>query len=330
MLRPLEASDADHIAAIWTAACGPDLAISSRFARFNTRPTTGAIQAGRLAMQAGQPVGFVSASVLPTDPDTSPPEMGWVDAIAVLPNSQRQGIGSELLAWAEEWLRSQGCTVSRLGGSLRPFAPGLPAELGAEAFFHNQGYRDRHDSPSTWDVACDLSNYQIPNLGPVWPKPDEYAKYQISNITVQATQTGQENALLDFLRREYPGRWRFEFQEFLREQGRLSDYMALWTERGMDGFARLTFEDSERPIERFYMHRLPRPWGQLGPIGVSGDCRGKGYGGALLDAGLRRLRDSGIRGCVIDWTSLVDFYGKFGFQPYRQYAVLLKPLTKDE
>jgi len=72
------------------------------------------------------------------------------------------------------------------------------------------------------------------------------------------------------------------------------------------------------------MHRLPKPWGQLGPIGVSKDARGKGYGGALLDAGLRYLRDQGVRGCVIDWTDLVDFYGKFGFKPYREYAILAK------
>jgi len=26
----------------------------------------------------------------------------------------------------------------------------------------------------------------------------------------------------------------------------------------------------------------------------------------------------------------VDFYGKFGFKPYRQYAMLIKSLTKDE
>jgi predicted N-acetyltransferase YhbS len=42
----------------------------------------------------------------------------------------------------------------------------------------------------------------------------------------------------------------------------------------------------------------------------------------VLDAGLRRLRDAGIAGCVIDWTGLLDFYGKFGFHPYRKYEML--------
>ena len=52
--------------------------------------------------------------------------------------------------------------------------------------------------------------------------------------------------------------------------------------------------------------------------------RGQGYGSVLLDAGLRRLHDNGVNGCVIDWTGLLDFYGRFGFQPLRAYYQLAK------
>ena len=61
-------------------------------------------------------------------------------------------------------------------------------------------------------------------------------------------------------------------------------------------------------------------------IGVSADRRGHGYGAALLDAGLRRLHDNGINGCVIDWTGLVDFYARFGFERYRSYTMLARSL----
>jgi predicted N-acetyltransferase YhbS len=141
---------------------------------------------------------------------------------------------------------------------------------------------------------------------------------------MRPAQPADANAILDFLRREFPGRWRFEFEEFVRERGRFADYIILETARGIEGVARMTFENSERPIERYYPHRLPRPWGQIGSIGISQDARGKGYGGALLDAGLRALRDQGVRGCIIDWTSLVELYRKFGFAPYRWYAMLIK------
>ncbi len=322
MLVPFDAaepSDLTAVAAIWTAAYGPDMAISERLVAFNTRAATGALQAGRLIVQGnamtGNPVGFVLASALPGQPDVSPPEIGWIDAIAVRPDFQRQGAGTALLAWAEEWLRAQGCTSSRLGGSLRPFVPGLPVSLGTQDFFRNRGYNDRASCAWTWDVARDLTEYASPS-GAMKKVEGE----------LRPAEPGEENALLAFLQREFPDRWRFDFQEFMRENGRISDYQVLWTPRGIGGFCHLSFEDSWRPMERFYPNRLPRPWGQAGPIGVGADLRGKGYGAAVLDAGLHRLRDSGVRGCVIDWTGLLDFYGRFGFAPYRHYAMLLKSL----
>ena len=137
---------------------------------------------------------------------------------------------------------------------------------------------------------------------------------------------GQEAELLSFLAKEFPGRWHWQAERFLEEGGRISDYMLLWTQEGVQGSCRLTFEDSVNPIDRFYPYGLPRPWAQLGSIGVSAHLRGLGMGLLLLDAGLRRLHNSGINGCVIDWTTLLDFYAKCGFRPYRKWAQLGRTL----
>ena len=102
--------------------------------------------------------------------------------------------------------------------------------------------------------------------------------------------------------------------------------MLLWTGDQVNGSTHLTFEGSVRVMDRFFPQRLPRPWGQLGSIGISAEHRGKGYGGLLLDTGLCYLRDRGVAGCVIDWTGLLDFYGKFGFRPYNEYLMLGKEL----
>ncbi|MGQ9768873.1 MAG: GNAT family N-acetyltransferase, partial [Anaerolineae bacterium] len=282
--------------------------------RFNTQPTTGGTQAGRLARLGDQAVGFVLASAFPAgDPAVSPREMGWVDAIAVSPPFQRRGIGAALLAWAERWLIGQGCTQFRLGGGLRPFAPGVPLALDSARFFRARGYADQPGSAHVWDVARDLRDYTSP------PSVRRDLPCQVRPV-----EPGDAAALLAFLACEFPGRWHFECQEYLQAGGRIEDFMILVTEAGVEGFCQLTFEDSVRPLDRFFMHRLPRPWGQLGPIGVSQSYRGGGYGAVLLDGGLRRLRDHGVAGCVIDWTSLLDFYSKFGFQVYRQYEMLVK------
>jgi len=302
-------------AAIWNAACGSDLAISTRAVEYNTSPTTGGLQSGRVAFEDGRPVGFVLASMLLDDPVAASPQVGWLDAIAVLPAYQHRGIGGALLVWAEGWLREHGATRISLGSSMRPFAPGLPTTLGDGTFFRRRGFAGRLGHERAWDLAHDLREY-------VTPAPAEKA----GGVQVRPVGPGEEAAVLGFLRREFPGRWRFEFEAHSSEGGRGSDFMALWTERGVDGCCLLTFEDSRRPLDRFFPHALPKPWGQLGSIGVSADSRGKGYGSALLDGGLRHLRASGVAGCVIDWTGLLDFYGKFGFKPYREYLMLGKTL----
>jgi GNAT superfamily N-acetyltransferase len=313
-LVPFERDNSQHLdalIAIWNAACGADLAINARLVEYNTQSATGAIQAGQLAMSAGEPAGFVLASAFPNDPPTSPPQVGWIDAIAVAPKFQQQGIGRDLLGWAEDWLRQNGCTRARLGGGLRPFVPGLPVELGNIAHFKTRGYTEQR---RVWDVARDLRENLPQGLQP-------------AGGLMRPAQPADAAPLLDFFRREFPGRWRFEFEEFLRARGQFNDYCVLFTDNLISGFTRLTFENSERPIERFYMHRLPRPWGQLGPIGVSKNLRGQGHGRALLDASLIYLRERGVRGCVIDWTDLAAFYEKFGFGHYREYAMLAKEIN---
>ena len=317
--NPLDSTHIDAIATIWNDACGPALAISSRAVRYNIQPVTGGVVAGQLAYANQQPIGFVLASTL-QQPSVIAPECGWIDAIAVTPVAQGQGVGATLLAWAEQWLLRQACRTIIFGASQRPFAPGLPVELNQLVFFAQRGYvADR----TAWDTASNLALYETPEIL-------FKGRPEIEGL-VRPGQKGEEGALLEFLQREFPGRWRFEFEEFLRAQpgfpsARFSDYMLLWTDRGVDGFCQLTFEDSRRPLERFFPYSLPRPWGQLGPVGVSADCRGRGYGLAVMDAGLRRLRDNGVNGCVIDWTGLVDFYAKFGFEPYREYHMLRKTM----
>ncbi len=311
--EPIHASDAAHadlITDLWLRACGDQLAISPRFVTYSLQPSPGGRLAAVIAWQEGQAVGFVSASLLVEDAAASPPDLGYLDALAVVPEAQRQGVGSALLAWAEGWLVGQGCRRVTVGKSLRPFAPGVPVELGTRGFFEAHGYAAAQEP--VWDVAADLSGYTPP------------ATVREIDGQVRPAQPRDHDALLAFLRREFNGRWRYEFEAHVQGGGRIADYMVLWTNRGIDGCCVLTFEDSLRPIERFYPYQLPRAWGQLGSIGVSEDRRGRGYGAALMDAGLRRLHSNGVNGCVIDWTNLLDFYAKFGFTPYRQYDQMSK------
>jgi GNAT superfamily N-acetyltransferase len=316
-LIPLDPTNATHVRAlveIWNFACGPALAVSERFVTFNLHTSPGMKQQGWLAVQDNWAQAFVLASFVDGHPQLATPDQGWIDAIAVAPAAQRQGLGSRLLQGAEHWLRGHGRTRITVGASLRPFAPGVPAELDTTPFFVRHGYTDLDAAGEpvvTYDMAADLSHYRPP------------ASLRELPATARPAQRGQEADLLAFLAAEFPGRWHYEAENFLHQDGgRIGDYMLLWTECGIQGSCLLTFPDSVRPMERFYPYSLPKPWGQAGSIGVSASLRGQGYGSLLLDAALRRLHNNGVNGCVIDWTGLLDFYSRFGFTPLRAYHQL--------
>lgn len=301
-----------QIAEVWNAAAGEDLAFRPEFAAFNTQPMPGLAQSGRLTWVDGRLAGVVLASVVVEEG----PFKGeaWLDLLAVAPGEQRRGIGSALLAWAESWLAEQGGRNVHVGGSLNPFAAGLPVELGTQNFFLMRGYVV-DEQPFEWDVARSLKDYQT-----LYPEP-------LPGADLRPLQPGEEYELIAFLQREFPGRWLYEVEQFFRIGGRAGDFMVLRTDIGVDGFCWMTFADSARPLDRFYMHGLPHPWGQMGPLGVGAGCRGRGYGGALIDAAACHLQSRGVDGSLIDWTSLLDLYGKFGYQPYRQYQMLSKTLA---
>lgn len=317
-LTAFDPHSADHIDAatrIWNAACGADLAFSRRFMRYNTDPAywngKGRHQAGQIILRDGEPAGFALASVM-KEPYAGAPYTGHIDALAVLPWHQGRGIGRALVAWAETWLRGQGCAGVTVGASARTFVPGPPLELGSAAFFERLGYSR---NGVCCDMARDLAGYTTPATA-----------LKARGVTVRPAQPADKDALLGFLKREFPGGWYWECVQLLEAGSRISDYVILLSERGVDAALLVTFEDSYRPLDRFYPHRLPRPWGQLGSVGVSADRRGSGYGAALMDGALRYLQARGVRGCVIDWLVLVDFYARFGFEVFRQYEMMSKDL----
>ncbi len=299
----------NHVIRIWNSASHADYQINQRFLSYNMIPCSGEAIEGRVAVQHDEVVGFVFACAVIDDPTKT---LGWVSLLAVHLSVQGQGIGSDLLTWAEGWLKQQGCKRIRIGGNLRPFLPGVPYVMRENvAFFERHAYQGSFDQPYEYDIARSLKDYQ-----PLYPKPAH------ANLTPM--QAGEEHLLVDFLQREYPGRWEFEAREFVKNRGRSSDFLLLRVHEEVQGFCRLTLSDSERPIERFYPQRLPQPWGQYGPLGLSRSVRGQGLGGYLIDAAAIHLRSLGVDGCVIDWTSLVELYGKFGFTVYNQYVSLFK------
>jgi GNAT superfamily N-acetyltransferase len=297
----------------WTESCGEDLAITPHFIEYNTRLSPGFDRTGMIATCEGNYAGFVLVSY---PINKSEQQTGFIDAFAVSPKFTSQGIGSKLLHWAEHWLSQQNCNEIIVCQGPRPFAAGLPLSAQSLGYFRKHGYRANNHHSYTWDLARDLFDYNPP-----YPLKSFEAE-------LRPVQLEEEVELLQLMEKDFYGGWLFDFQQFRRDGGKLSEYLLLWTPQGAVGFCQVTFEDSVRPIERFYPHGLPHPWGQMGTFGIAEAQRGKGYGAVLIDSAARYLKNQGIRGCIIDWTGYLELYGKFGFIPYRQYAIISKPLIK--
>jgi putative acetyltransferase len=62
-----------------------------------------------------------------------------------------------------------------------------------------------------------------------------------------------------------------------------------------------------------------RGWYGLGPVSVAPANQRQGIGGALIRAGLARLRALGARGCCL--VGHPAYYGRFGFQHSRELGV---------
>ncbi|MCY3905504.1 MAG: GNAT family N-acetyltransferase [Caldilineaceae bacterium] len=205
---PFDAKDPRHLSwavELWGDAIGSELPLSQRFLQFNLREDAGVVRGGRIALVGGRPAGFVLCSAQPGAPRSMRADVGWLDAIAVAPPMQRQGIGTSILRWAEGWISDRTATGAGqkaggggagrilVGGSLRPFTPGVLVDTPAVSFLLDNGYVYGVD-PVEWDVARNLSDYVPPPL-------------KEGLAAARPAQPGQEKQLLGFLEREFPGRW---------------------------------------------------------------------------------------------------------------------------
>src|SRR5262249_20650520 len=77
---------------------------------------------------------------------------------------------------------------------------------------------------------------------------------------------------------------------------------------------------------RFWLDAQPE-WGGIGPLGLSPELRGLGAGLGVVAAGMRHLHQHGLKFARIDWTTLVDFYGRLGFKPSLTYQRADKPFV---
>ncbi len=315
----------------WNAALGEAFPMSEALFRQNASEDPHFDPAG--CWVASEPAdrrvrGFCLAKVArePIGVDGLLEDRGWISVIAVHPAFQRRRLGTALLRKAEEFLRSRGRPRAVLGGDPGHFFPGIPVDVGrgrptsgthpvsaesaALAFFTAAGYRLQGDA---YDLHRPLGNYRT-------PQRVNAALAAQTDVDVRPLRPGEEQSLLAFLDVAFPGRWRYTLGRFLAGGGDIGDVMGVLHRGAVLGFAHL-FHPASRWIgpSIAWTRRGRSRAGGLGPMGLAPTLRGRGLGLVLLDRSVRHLARLGVEEMIIDWTVLLDFYGRLGFVPWKHY-----------
>jgi len=201
-------------------------------------------------------------------------------------------------------LANEGISKVTFGAGPDHLFPGCPTDadilekaLGAAGFsFAGEAH----------DVEADLAQYQRPALA-------------AEGLKVRRASAFDASALDGFLAKTFPGRWRHDVMK--RFGSCPADVVVLEHGGEIAGMAMTqSFLSPGVPQAGGVWHLdLGEKWGAVGPIGVAEVHRGQGWGHALLAWALEDLRAQGVQRAIIDWTSLLGFYGQHGFEKTRTY-----------
>lgn len=311
--KPYRKSLAGAVTRLWNRALGDSFPMSVRLLRQNIEDAPGFHADDSSIIKDGdEAVGFIATKRF-RDADPLREQFahtGWIEALAVDPARQGQGIGRDLLAWAMYKLRSEGADRIQAGGGFRHFLPGVPAEsVRARDMLCGAGFQVKG---TVYDMRGSLRGFVAP--------PAAHTALAAAGAAVRPGRGEDTPALMSFLLAEFPGRWRFDSKRFLDLGGDPADFVLLWRAQTVIGFARIHHAHSKFLAPPQYWRKLLAPAsGGLGPIGVAAAERGKGLGLALLQLALEYDAGLGVQDAVIDWTSLVDFYARAGFSPWKSY-----------
>jgi GNAT superfamily N-acetyltransferase len=245
--------------------------------------------------------------------------LAWLQAVLVDGPWRQRGVARAMVARLAAPLADEGVERVEAGSGSFYFWPGFPDDL-PWAFPFGAALGFERPQP-TWDLRGDVRALD-----------DRAARATLDrlDLRVEPAEPADRTALLDFLFREFGAEWWHETTWFLDEGGEIGDFQLLRDlDRQIVGMARL-HTPATRPVgpPHFWAERRPPDAGGLGPIGVAAASRGHGIGLALLTASLARLRDQGLADVVIDFTTLLGFYGHLGFEPWIAYHEASAPIHR--
>ncbi|WP_047979886.1 GNAT family N-acetyltransferase [Ornithinibacillus contaminans] len=260
-------------------------------------------------------IGFVIVKYVKEEtPVKMRDDIGWIQALLVDSAYRKQGIGTLLLRHAEEVLKEKGMKGITLGRDTYHYFPGVPSEDKETARWFEK--RDYQHYVTDYDMKCTyLASEKL-----AWPA--------MQNVEFLLLQEGEKDALLDFMHRCFPGRWEYEAMHYFKKGGTGREFVVVKENGKIIGFCRIN--DALSPIMMGNVNWAPLfdvdTVGGIGPLGVAASRRKNGYGLAVVRAAVAALRERGVTDIIIDWTGIIDFYKKLGYDIWKSYKAYKKEI----
>ena len=311
-IRPFQPHDLQGVLRVLALSMRVDAIPETRFVRqvlldANFRP-----DGAPVAVRGDDVIGFCLSIARQVPLENAPPDAdrGYVTLIGVHPSEQRRGIGSQLLAAAEAYVRGQDRKLVMVS-SYAPgyFIPGVDVNAypSGLSFFTKHGYKE-----IIRPVAMQTSLWDLRQ--PEWIG-QRACKLAGEGVTVAPFTAEITLPLIDFARKEFPGDWVRVVREGV---ARIVVYR--------DSPARLIVASDNGNVVGFSHYENER----FGPIGVAASQRGRGLGQVLMYRTLLAQRDAGFRVAWFLWSddkTAARLYNGAGFKEVRRFALMRKELN---
>lgn len=236
-------------------------------------------------------------------------DTGWISLIYVHPEYRNKGIGTKLLDIVEKEFEKLNKKTIHIGKDYNDFFPGLPKDLGESlGWFEKRGYIRPYDTN-------DLINSNKDKI-----------KLINNTFVFKNADLSDKDRILNFMRKNWPGRWTKETIDYFENGGTGREYLICLDGEQVIAFVKVGYPNtSELLISNSQTWRAHfKALGGIGPLGVDKEYRGRHLGYDIVASAKNFLIDAEASDIIIDWTGLIDFYKKFGFEIWKSYHYLTK------
>jgi len=262
--------------------------------------------------ESGIMLGFIILKEFHNDYLTGYNDSLFIHLFYVSKKARHQGIGSKFIEFADEVANGREIWVGKEIGN---FAPGVPYEFDnlTDAFLKKRGYtigRYTHDLVYRNPKKQELTNKEI---------------------TYQFCTEEKLPEMIEFIERNGWKRWAYEAIEEFKHKKDNTCYVIGLDKGKVISFAKANnLDNGENSYNMMWKDRF-KNLGGIGPLGVDKEYRKMHLGGDVVKAAINALVDYGVSDIMIDWTGLLEFYEKYGFELYKAYFYVHKDkVVKEE